>query len=93
MIVGKKTQSKGRNRLITDISDFEPTKVKMEAGDLIIFNSCLPHCIRSNQSEKVQIAQYIAILPAEEGSEKLKLKNRFMEKPHCPRRINFSMLS
>ena len=53
MIAGKKTQSKGRNRLITDISDFEPTKVKMEAGDLIIFNSCLPHCIRSNQSEKV----------------------------------------
>ena len=68
----KKTQFKDRNRLITDITNFEPSIVKIETGDLIIFNSCLPHCIRSNRSEKVQIAQYIAMLPAEEGSERLK---------------------
>ena len=68
----KKTQPIDRNRFIPDISDFEPTKVKMEAGDLLIFNSCLPHGIRANRSEKVRIAQYIAMLPAEEDSEGLK---------------------
>ena len=92
MIVWKK--SKDKNRLTPNISDFEPTKVKVEMGNLLIFNGCLPHCIRANQSEMVRIALYILILPAEEGTKGLKkLENRFMEKPYCPRRINFSKRS
>jgi hypothetical protein len=45
----------------------------MEAGDLLIFNSLEPHGIRPNLStDKVRIAQYISMMPAEEDNEALK---------------------
>ena len=45
----------------------------MEAGDLLIFNSLLPHGIRPNRSNnKVRIAQYISMMPAEEDNAALK---------------------
>ena len=45
----------------------------MEAGDLLIFNSTQPHGIRPNKSgNKVRIAQYISMMPAEEDNEALK---------------------
>jgi hypothetical protein len=48
-------------------------KVKMEAGDLLIFNSLQPHGIRPNRSgDKVRIAQYISMMPAEENNELLR---------------------
>ncbi|GMN09683.1 DUF1479 family protein [Croceitalea sp. MTPC9] len=48
-------------------------KVKMEAGDLLIFNSTEPHGIRPNRSkDKVRIAQYISMMPAEEDNDKLR---------------------
>ncbi|EKB51159.1 phytanoyl-CoA dioxygenase family protein [Cecembia lonarensis] len=67
----KLTQPADRNRFIPDISAFEDqiVKVKLEAGDLLIFNSLLPHGIRANRSEKVRIAQYISMMPAEEDNE------------------------
>ena len=70
----KLTQPADRNRFIPDISAFEDqiVKVKLEAGDLLIFNSLLPHGIRANRSEKVRIAQYISMMPAEEDNEPLR---------------------
>ncbi len=70
----KLTQPTDRNRFIPDISAFENqiVKVKLEAGDLLIFNSLLPHGIRANRSEKVRIAQYISMMPAEEENESLR---------------------
>lgn len=68
----KLTQPADRNRFLPDTSGFEPTKVKMEAGDLLIFNSLQPHGIRANRSNKVRIAQYISMMPAEEENEALK---------------------
>jgi hypothetical protein len=48
-------------------------KVKMEAGDLLIFNSLQPHGIRPNLSDnKVRMAQYISMMPAEEDNEPLR---------------------
>ena len=48
-------------------------KVKLDAGDLLIFNSTQPHGIRPNLSkDKVRIAQYISMMPAEEHNEELK---------------------
>ncbi|MBT8177701.1 MAG: phytanoyl-CoA dioxygenase, partial [Eudoraea sp.] len=48
-------------------------KVKLEAGDLLIFNSTEPHGIRPNKSkDKVRIAQYISMMPAEEDNAELK---------------------
>lgn len=68
-------QPKDRNRFQPDITGLEDklVKVKLEAGDLLIFNSCLPHGIRPNLSkDKVRIAQYISMMPAEEKNEALK---------------------
>ena len=71
----KLSQPKDRNRFQPDITGLEDklVKVKLEAGDLLIFNSCLPHGIRPNLSkDKVRIAQYISMMPAEEENEALK---------------------
>lgn len=69
----KLTQPEDRNHFKPDTTGFEMEKVKMEAGDLLIFNSLQPHGIRPNMSEnKVRIAQYISMIPAEEDNEELK---------------------
>jgi ectoine hydroxylase-related dioxygenase (phytanoyl-CoA dioxygenase family) len=71
----KLTQPKDRDRFQPDITDIESkiVKVKMEAGDLLIFNSTEPHGIRPNKSkDKVRIAQYISMMPAEEDNDELR---------------------
>ena len=71
----KLTQPDDRDRFQPDISEIEDkiVKVKMEAGDLLIFNSTEPHGIRPNRSgDKVRIAQYISMMPAEEDNEAMK---------------------
>jgi ectoine hydroxylase-related dioxygenase (phytanoyl-CoA dioxygenase family) len=71
----KLTQPEDRNRFKPDISGFEEklVKVKLEAGDLLIFNSTQPHGIRPNHStDKVRIAQYISMMPAEEENDALR---------------------
>jgi len=71
-IPGKLTQPKDRDKFKPDITGFTPVKVKMEAGDLLIFNSLLAHGIRLNKSDKVRIAQYISMMPAEEDNIQLR---------------------
>jgi hypothetical protein len=69
----KKTQTEDRDHFKPDVSGFEIVKVKMEAGDLLIFNSLQPHGIRPNLSgNKVRMAQYISMMPAEEDNEALR---------------------
>lgn len=71
----KLTQPEDRNRFQPDTTGFEDklVKVKLETGDLLIFNSSLPHGIRPNRSEnKVRIAQYISMMPAEENNEAMR---------------------
>ena len=69
----KLTQPEDRDHFKPDVSGFEIVKVKMEAGDLLIFNSLQPHGIRPNTSEnKVRIAQYISMMPAQEDNEELR---------------------
>ncbi|MCK5281320.1 MAG: phytanoyl-CoA dioxygenase family protein [Cyclobacteriaceae bacterium] len=70
----KLTQPKDRDRFQPDITGLEDkiVKVKMEAGDLLIFNSLQPHGIRPNRSgDKVRIAQYVSMMPAEEDNLEL----------------------
>ena len=70
-----KTQPKGHDPFQPDITGLEEkiVKVKMEAGDLLIFNSGLAHGIRPNRSkDKVRIAQYISMMPAQEDNEALR---------------------
>ncbi len=71
----KLTQPEDRNRFKPDTSAFEGKyhKVKLEAGDLLIFNSITPHGIRPNNSaDKVRVAQYISMMPAEEDNEAMR---------------------
>ena len=71
----KLTQPEDRDRFQPSLDDLEDkiVKVKMEAGDLLIFNSTEPHGIRPNKSkDKVRIAQYISMMPAEPENELLK---------------------
>ena len=69
----KLTQPEDRDHYKPDTSGFEIVKVKLEAGDLLIFNSLLPHGIRANTSgDKVRIAQYISMMPAQEENEALR---------------------
>ena len=69
----KLTQPEDRNRFMPDISGLELVKVPLEAGDLLIFNSLEPHGIRPNLSQnKVRIAQYISMMPAEQDNEPLR---------------------
>lgn len=68
-------QPADRNRFQPDVGDLLDmiVKVKMETGDLLIFNSTLPHGIRPNHSKnKVRIAQYISMMPAEEDNGPLR---------------------
>ena len=71
----KLTQPEDRDRFKPDVSAFADkiVKVKLEAGDLLIFNSTQPHGIRPNRSQnKVRIAQYLSMMPAEEENEALR---------------------
>ncbi|MDG1571648.1 phytanoyl-CoA dioxygenase family protein [Robiginitalea sp. M366] len=71
----KLTQPEDRDHFQPDISGLEDkiVKVKMEAGDLLIFNSTQPHGIRPNRSgNKVRMAQYISMMPAEPENDALR---------------------
>ena len=71
----KLTQPDDRDHFKPDVTGLEDklVKVSMEAGDLLIFNSSQPHGIRANRSgDKVRMAQYISMMPAEEDNEPLK---------------------
>jgi len=69
----KHSQPEDRDHFKPDVSGFEIVKAKMEAGDLLIFNSLQPHGIRPNTSgNKVRIAQYISMMPAQDENEELR---------------------
>ena len=69
----KKRQPAGRDGFKPDVTGFEVYPVPMKAGDLLIFNSLLAHGIRPNTSEnKVRMAQYISMSPADSGDAALR---------------------
>jgi Phytanoyl-CoA dioxygenase (PhyH) len=66
-------QPADRDPWAPDPAGFEIVDVSTCAGDLLIFNSLLPHGIRPNRSpDRVRIAQYIAMRPAEEANVELR---------------------
>lgn len=67
-----KDQPEDRDPFQPDISEFDITKVNMKAGELLIFNSMLPHGIRPNHSNRPRIAQYLSMTPAEEENDDLR---------------------
>lgn len=69
----KKNQPNDRDIFKPDISGYTLTKVRLEEGDLLIFNSKLPHGIRPNLSKNsIRMAQYISMMPAANEDEALR---------------------
>lgn len=65
-----KAQPNDRDPLRPDTRGFEIVVPELDAGDLLIFNALLPHGVRPNRSrDRVRMAQYISMYPAEEHSE------------------------
>lgn len=62
-----KTQPADRDPMHPDWTGFSITNIEMEPGDLMIFNTLLAHGVRPNHSDnRVRMAQYISMFPAEE---------------------------
>lgn len=64
------TQPQDRDPHKPDMTDLEVTTVETRAGDLLIWNSQLPHGVSPNKSDRPRLAQYIAMSPAQEQNEK-----------------------
>lgn len=69
------TQPADRDPMHPDTTGLEVVNIDMEAGDLLIFNSLLAHGVRPNHSDdRVRMAQYVSMHPAEEdASERIRL--------------------
>jgi hypothetical protein len=68
-----KTQPADRDGWKPNLGSLEPTFIPLKAGDLVIWNSLLPHGIRANRSDRPRIAQYISMSPAKHDDEVVRL--------------------
>ena len=64
-----KTQPADRDPHKPDLTELDLTPVETQAGDLLIWNSQLPHGVSPNTSDRPRLAQYISMSPAQEGNE------------------------
>ena len=51
-----------------DLSGLTVTNIETNAGDLLIWNSQLPHGVSANHSDRPRVAQYISMSPAQESN-------------------------
>ncbi len=64
------TQPAERDPHKPDLSGLTVETIETKAGDLLIWNSLLPHGTSRNTSDHPRLAQYIAMSPAQEQNEK-----------------------
>ena len=85
------TQPSDRNPLLPDMTGLSRENITLEAGDLLIFNSLLPHGVRPNHSEgRVRMAQYISMFPAELENESERAERiRLWQNIEAPNRPDF----
>ncbi len=67
------TQPEDRNPFKPDLKGLEITEIPVEKGDVLIWNSLLPHGTSVNKSCVPRLVQYLSMAPAEEDD--LTLKN------------------
>ncbi|MCY4063115.1 MAG: phytanoyl-CoA dioxygenase family protein [Chloroflexi bacterium] len=67
-----KTQPADRNPRIPDMAGLELKSLATNAGDLVIWNSLLPHGTGRNNSTRPRLAQYITMFPAKEDDEAMR---------------------
>lgn len=65
-----KTQPVDRNPHHPNLEGLTLTTVETKAGDLLIWNSQLPHGVSPNRSQRPRLAQYISMSPAQENNER-----------------------
>jgi hypothetical protein len=61
-----KTQPADRDPFRPDLTGLEVRPIPTRAGDLLIWNSRLPHGTSPNRSNRPRLAQYISMFPADE---------------------------
>ena len=64
-----RTQPADRDPRYPDLAGLEVQSIPGRAGDLLIWNSLLPHGNGENSSQRPRLAQYISMFPAARGSE------------------------
>ena len=67
-----KTQPTDRNPRAPDMTGLELKSLAMNAGDLVIWHSLLPHGTGRNHSSRPRLAQYITMFPAREDDEAMR---------------------
>jgi len=66
-------QPAGSDPFKPDVTGHRVINIDMEPGDLLIFESLLPHGVRPNISDNsVRMAQYISMFPADYSNERLR---------------------
>lgn len=63
------TQPRDRNPFRPDLTGFEVVEVPTRKGDLLIWNSLLPHGTSANKSMTPRLVQYLSMAPAQEQDE------------------------
>ena len=64
-----KTQPVDSNPFRPDLAELNVVEVPMRAGDLLIWNSLLPHGTSANTSVAPRLVQYLSMAPAQEENE------------------------
>jgi ectoine hydroxylase-related dioxygenase (phytanoyl-CoA dioxygenase family) len=80
-----KTQPPDRDTWKPDITAFELKAIEMNAGDLVIWHSLLPHGTGRNNSTRPRLAQYISMFPAKEDDEALRKERITSWRERLPR--------
>ena len=80
------TQPADRNPRFPDITGFELNSVEMNATDLVIWHSLLPHGTGRNKTTRPRLAQYITMSPAKEDDETLRQERIASWRERAPRK-------
>ena len=68
-----RTQPTDRDPRYPDLDGLDVRSIPGRAGDLLIWNSLLPHGNGENTSDRPRLAQYISMFPAARGTEQERL--------------------
>ena len=81
------TQPPDRSKWQLDLSGWEERPIAAAAGDLVIWNSLLPHGNGPNHAEKPRLAQYISMYPPVEEEREWRVRSWRNSEPRPPRAI------
>jgi ectoine hydroxylase-related dioxygenase (phytanoyl-CoA dioxygenase family) len=79
-----KRQAADRHPRKPDLTGYEITKVVMQAGDLVVWSTLLPHGNGHNLSDRPRLAQYITMSPAREDDDDARQKRIDSWQRHLP---------